>query len=359
MLDAGWTSETHFSDGDEYFSNVVQSINDAKVSVDFEVYIFENDETGKEIQSALLAAANRGVEVRLMVDGFGSFKSISMHGGVKPYRFKVFGLIRFFYLSTWLFSSTLNRRDHRKLVVIDNHVAYVGSFNVTSVHRPSIAGASAWRDSGLRLEGEDVGLLSESFDRLFNVSFLRRRRLLRKSNWVRMNIHRRRRREGIQRLIQEVNSAQNRIWITTPYFAPSHVLFNAILQAARRGVDVRILVPKDSDVPLMNWISLSFYQKLEKSSCRVFIYQPSFIHAKILMVDDTVILGTSNFNTRSLFKDYEIDIVISKSDTKLEIERQYLIDLKKSKELDLLNLHKFRWAPFLGRALAYLFRNWI
>jgi len=175
---------------------------------------------------------------------------------------------------------------------------------------------------------------------------------------VQVNAARRLRHQFHKDLLERLRTARKRIWVTTPYFVPTLPVFRALIHAALRGCDVRLVLPKESDVPMVRWVSMSFFHSLLKVKCRIFEYQKSILHAKTLVVDDWVLVGSSNFNHRSFLFDLEVDVVLQRTGSLKILERQYQTDFQQSREVVLANV-KLR--PFWSRFLTWLvfgLRRW-
>lgn len=374
-----WIEEHLFFDGDAFFSDAIAAINSAENSIELESYIFSNDTLGEAVAAALCAAARRGVNVRVLVDGIGSPDWEARWGN----DFRESGACcRTFHKLPWRSMWTeigssnrleegwldrlrnLNRRNHRKLFLVDSKVAWVGSMNVSSVHLRSVMGEKTWRDTGLRVKGEAVELLSLAFERSWlpwrKRGGLRKKALWRyPSNVVRLNSSSRLRRRNYRDLVKRLRSAKERIWLTTPYFVPNGELLEALSAAAAQGADVRILVPILSDVFFMPWVTAAFVFGLTKAGARIYRYRPSVLHAKTLLIDDWATVGSSNFNHRSLFHDLEVDVVLTKGETRKQLADMFENDLALSDEFT-----EKDWTIFssltshIGKILL-LFRGWL
>jgi len=363
--------------GDDYFDSLEAAIRDAKNTVEMESYIFNNDYTGNRIIEILAAASERGVKVRLIVDGIGSmgwekfFGERAMNAGIQ---YRIYHQLPWEHVllprraapkwqRVWRLIVRLNNRNHRKVCIIDRHIAYVGSINVADDHVASIRGAKAWRDTAVRLRGEDVRVLVESFERIWLGStrlFRRRLRLLRRrprsSVLVRLNLSRRQRAQSYAELLERIDSAERRIWITNAYFVPDGSLLRALSLAARRGVDVRIIVPKVSDVFFVPVVHAAFHYSLLKAGVRVFQYVPSVLHAKTIMIDDWAIVGSSNLNHRSMLHDLEADVVISSLTARRTLEQHFLEDIGNSEEAGFRAWDDLTWLQKLGARFLLAFR---
>jgi cardiolipin synthase len=308
--------ESLYFDASSYFRALIASLDQARESIDFEVYIFELGETGKRVLDALERAAHRGVRVRLLVDGFGSYGSVERimnRLAPGPVQFKVF---RPLLLPASRSQGSrldalrrLGRRNHRKSCLIDGRCAWVGSFNVSD--RP-------WRDSAICIRGHAFVELALAFERAWcGVARGRRAqghgKLGPKTGHFLLNDTAQLRRKRNLLLARKISRARRRVWVTTPYFTPDHRILRALRRAARAGADVRILLPERPDVPGMSWINSVFCRLLGGSGLKIHLYRPSVLHAKTLLADDWGIVGSSNLNHRSLLQDLEVDAVAAQS----------------------------------------------
>lgn len=385
-----WDAERLYFKGDDFFKDVLNAIRHSKRQVDFEVYIFEKGNLGDRVSDALVQAARRGVQVRLLVDGIGSPNCLSDYGpklekgGVK---FKVYRLLpSVFYLLPRVLGSffrgrdirrlrgfwtRMNRRNHRKLVLVDRKKIWLGGFNVSDEHLESIAGKGAWRDTGLGLSG----VRDKAFQLAFNTAWLDRyhRRLWRAQRdkliaWlsrrsapdlVQINATRRLRGRFHRDWLSRMAGVRRRIWVTTPYFVPTLPQMRALLNASLQSRDVRLLLPEKSDVPFVRWASLAFFPALLEAGCRIFEYHKSVLHAKTLVVDDWAMLGSSNFNHRSFLFDLEVDVVVQREASLRSLDRQYIVDFRQSREIHLSDLgHRPIWIRFLAW-LFFRLRHWL
>lgn len=360
-----WAKERIFCDGDAYFSEIIAAIKLAKKTVFLESYIFEYDSLGKRIIDALLVAKNNGVEVKVLIDGVGSanFISRSMNDvrsdGLEirvhhPLPWQIvpqMNLMNGFGIGTVLkFFSYTNSRNHRKMVVIDGALAFVGSLNVSEVHLLEFLRKNAWHDVGAAVSGGDCQLLDLVFLKVWNkawrtghhgvlkpsLRFAALPRLLQSPLVVR-NDGRRLRRDAFARRLDTIRSARNRVWIANAYFVPSGQFLRALMAAARRGVDVRVLLPRISDIHFMPWVARAFYESLIRHGVRVFEFSPRVLHAKVMLSDDFLWVGSSNLNHRSLLHDLELDVVLSSVGVIQRAEEIFLNDFLNSQEVDKLS----------------------
>ncbi|MCC7440919.1 MAG: hypothetical protein IT285_04765 [Bdellovibrionales bacterium] len=380
-----WTHERLFFSSDDYFRDLIAAIDRARVSVRMESYIYQSGTLASRVSASLAAAARRGLKVKLMVDGMGS----PFWGGDDAAMLESAGVeCRVFWPPPWHFwqwpfararaekpvvgwlvwlgrsLAHVNRRNHRKLCLIDGYEAWIGSMNVTDEHLSRASGGSEWRDTGVRVEGPGVSALSEIFDRSW-ASFgfgsairsaaLRIRGRRARDAWmncpVRSNETLRKRIHFARDLRRRIASARTRLWITNAYFIPDLHLLRALRLAASAGADVRILLPGPSDVALVSWASSQFYASLLRCGVRIYEYLPGVLHAKSILADGWALVGSSNLNQRSLRHDLELDVVLNQAPSVLALERSFEADLSRAREIRLEG-----WARQgrLRRALGWL-----
>lgn len=367
--------------GARHFDSLIQDIKNAKDSVDLETYLFESDLLGVRVADALEEAATSGVAVRVMVDGAGSpywttsFARKLERAGVKTKVFHPFpwhlwnwsrAVVKLPLVLKWIyFFLKANFRNHRKVCLIDNRVAYIGSFNISLCHLEHEAGGDGWRDISVRLEDIDLAELYKAFDCAWDHRTIKERlretfKHVRRDPIIRLNYTRHRRRILYKHLLRRITRCKERIWITNAYFVPDNFLLKRLKDSARNGIDVRILLPSKSDVLMMPWASSTFYFSLLDAGVRIFEYLPSMLHAKTLILDDWALVGSSNLNHRSLLHDLEADITVKTKEGKKSLIKIFLDDLERSRELSLESWHIVRplRQRILGRAVLYM-KYWI
>ncbi len=363
-----WECIEVYHDGDLFFEALESAVRGAQGSIDIESYIFMLDNAGERVLNALTEATARGVRVRLAVDGIGSStwtRALRQRATDGRILFKVYHELPW---ERWWrggragpgrrkLSAVLRRinvRNHRKVCIIDGTRAFVGSMNVAACHLRSVVRDEAWRDTGVMVEGPDVAVLANSFEEIWAGSWRRLRRRLKKtrvqsSDLVRLNIRHKQRQANYLDLLIRIVRARQRVWITNAYFVPDGSILRAVAIAARAGVDVRILVPRFSDVVFMPWIASAFHLGLLRAGVKVFEYQRSILHAKTMLIDDWGLVGSSNLNHRSLLHDLEVDVVLSDEKACEALESQFLLDLEVSLQITREN---WRARPFMERALG-------
>ena len=358
-LEKNWTKIEVLAAGDHYFSELVKAFRNAQQHVQIEMYIFNIDSITRGLLEELVRARARGVRVQILVDGFGSYQSIPDLSGFcsrHDLEFKIYEpfslrqrasrkMLLTYALSLFRLLRKLNRRNHRKMVVIDSKWAFVGSMNWTQVHSRKAQGIKAWRDTAVLIEGPEVDILSQAFivdwnraQKLGDLRFQKKSPLLKyydpRKSLVRLNTGLKERWRLNRDLLRRIRHAQNRVWLTTAYFLPHRSLMHALKKAAQRGVSVQILVPGQTDVPFVKLAAFELAHKLSLAGVQIFEYQASILHAKVMILDDWVTVGSTNLNYRSLFHDLELEVVLSDPDAIELIKNQWDFDLKNSLPFD-------------------------
>jgi cardiolipin synthase len=372
--------QTIFFSGDNYFAALLADIGTASKSIALETYIFNPDSLGEKIALYLIKAAQRGVQIRVLVDGagtplWGEQLTLDMEqAGIQtrifhPFPWRIWHwsrshvrtpfLLKIIYL--WL---KINSRNHRKICLIDNEIAYAGSFNITQDHLSKAQGGKGWRDAAVKITHIDIQPLYDAFNAAWDHQPIkeRLRKMFRQINTdpiFRVNNTRHRRRLLYKDLLQRMLQCNTRIWMTNAYFVPDNFLLRTIIEKAKSKIDVRILLPKHSDIFFMTWASSTFYYNLLQAGARIFEYLPSNLHAKMLILDDWMIIGSSNLNHRSLLHDLEADVKIVDPQAQQQIEQQFLNDLKNASEISLDNwqVRPF-YQRYIGKLLLYV-KYWI
>ncbi len=375
------SQETIFTNGSEYFHHLIADIHQAKHSIDLETYIFNNDIIGRRVIEALIKAAERGVIIRVLVDGCGTPQwgaTMAPHlenAGAKskvfhPFPWQVWNwsrsvvklpsLVKGIYLFL-----KVNSRNHRKVCIIDNKIAYTGSLNIDKSHLTYNEGGDDWRDTGIRLLNANLKDLTAAFNSAWTHQTIKERIRnifsdVKANPAVRLNYNRHRRRILYKNLLRRIDHCKQRVWITNAYFVPDNFLLKRLKDAAIRGIDVRILLPRKSDHFIMPWASSTFYANLLKSGIRIFEYLPSVLHAKTLIIDNWMLIGSSNLNQRSLLHDLEADVHVEQNESKQILADQFLSDLNQTAEISLKNWwHKRPWYQrFFGRLFLYM-KYWV
>ena len=347
--------------GKQKFDMMFEDIRKAKQSVHLEYFNFRNDSIASLLFDILREKRKEGVEVRALFDGFGND---SNNQPLKKHHIKSlredsidiheFDPVRF----PWV--NHIWPRDHRKIVVIDGHIAYTGGMNVANYYIVGTEQVGEWRDMHCRIEGPVVNELQDIFARiwqkttkeqLLNPKYYRgeekgnmmvgiANREPNKTNKIMRQFY-----------IAALDDAQDSVKIINPYFTLTPSVKKAIKRAIKRGVKVDILVSAKSDIPLTPDCVYYNVHKLMKKGANIWLYQPGFHHSKIMMVDDKFCtVGSTNLDARSLRFDYEVNALIVDKKITHELNDMFMRDTQKSVKLTKEEWDKFRtgWQKFRG-----------
>jgi len=371
--DSTGIKETVFADSNQFFSALMRDIDEAVAHIDLETYIYDLDPLGREVAEHLAAASRRGVSVRLLVDGVGSLTSgsaLARQLSADGVQVRIFNPLPW-NVHHWAWAvprlpwivrlqhllDVMYRRNHRKTCIIDRRIMWIGSFNISRSHLPQEQGGHNWRDTAIRLEGVDT----ENLQNAFNSTWENDRSLIPRRTFspeaIRLN-HSHRRKLRID-LLRRMARTSSRVWITNAYFVPSNLLLRYLKKAARRGVDVRILLPGTSDVFFMPLVSAMFYRNLLTAGVRIYEYAGGILHAKLMILDDWMTVGSTNIDYISLYHNLEVEAVVALPQTRKVLEDQFLHDLTRAEEIAIDHLPKYtRWKKILGQVLLSL-KRWL
>lgn len=329
---------TLLESGDACYAALETAIAAASHHVHLEYYLWRPDRIGTRLRDQLIAKAEAGVQVRLLLDTIGSdrinqrFLQPLRTAGGKTAWFNPLSLRR-------LRPNYINFRTHRKIVVCDGRMGFTGGINISDQHSSQSRGADAWRDTHLQIEGEPVHRLQFIFledwyfatnHAPFEPSFFPPFPEPAPGSWLQIvesgpdNSH-----QAIARLyFAAIAGAQRRIALATPYFVPNEALTAALITAALRGVEVRILTPKHSDSRLVTAAARSYYDELTSAGVHIYQYGPAMLHAKLLSIDDRIaVVGSANFDNRSLALNFEAIAVLYDAGLAAQLIRSFEADL--------------------------------
>lgn len=355
-------------DGAACFDAMLESIAAAKVEVLLEMYWFGSDRTGRTFAEALERKAREGLRVCVTYDAVGSFEADrAMFQSMRAAGCDVY---EFHPVHPWRARfkfAALNRRNHRKMLIVDGCVGFTGGVNLGDPWAPVDRGGLGFRDDMIRIEGPSVASMREIFFATFRGASRGQAlddappvhasvggsavRVLSNNRW--------RRRRLIERTyLQRVRTARERIFITNSYFIPSRLLRHALAQAVRRGVEVCVLVPGISDVTAVAYAANRLYAWLLVRGIRIYEWRHSVLHAKTAVIDGAwCTVGTHNLDHRSLAYNMEVTVTVEDRAVAAELERRMRQDIARSDRVD-LEVWRFR---SLGRRileeLFYLFHK--
>ena len=336
--------------GEEFFSDLKKEIANAKKFINMEYFIFQFDGIGKEIADLLIKKAKEGVEVNLIIDGvnLANYK-------LKSY-FKNTGVHLYLFFRTYIpiFNIRINYRDHRKVTIIDNRVAFVGGMNIGDEYLGK-GKIGYWRDTSVKIYGDIVSTFEKEF--YFSMSIVKNKFLKdeKTSNEISLKYEEEDNvymqvissgpnyefpaiRDNYIKLIQE---ARKSVFIQTPYFVPDDLLLDTLKSAVLSGIDIKIMIPNKADHPFIYWINQYYVAELLRLGANIYRYENGFIHSKTILVDEEVVsVGTCNFDYRSFYLNFEINLNIYNKDVANSFKTQYYKDIAISKKLTFADFKK-------------------
>jgi cardiolipin synthase len=299
------------------------------------------------------------VQVRVLVDAAGSLFSFSraLEGHLRHHGVAV----RRFHRWSWRRPLRFYRRNHRKLLALDGQDAYVGGFNLHRESSSAAYGPGRWRDTHVRMSGALAAEAAALFDAFWAGDHAWSPHAARKTGDALVPNHSRICHHQMHCLyLRLLRSAERRLYLTTPYFVPDHRTQNELVAAARRDVDVRLLLPGKSDVPITQWAARAAYRKLLAGGVRVFEYQPRVLHAKTAVIDGAVAtVGTANLDYRSLFVNYELNLFSANEALCAALEAQFLADLTEAEEMIGPSWSRRPWTRLITESVGWIARRWL
>ena len=333
--------------GNEKFPKLIQDIKAAMHHIHLEYYIVKDDDIGSQVLNELCDKAKAGVEVRLIYDSVGSKISVAM-----KQKLDESGVVHHAFMPVLFskFTGKMNYRNHRKIAVIDGVIAYVGGINIADEYLNNEKSQYFWRDTHLRIEGEAVKSLQIYF--LTTWDFVTKANIkVTKAyfpdNNCKGNVALQIAASGpdtdwaniMEAIFTAITTADDYVYITTPYFVPNDEIITALQVASKSGVDVKLIIPKNSDSWIVKHATNSYLEKLLEVDIEVYRYKKGFVHAKTMVVDDVFsTIGTSNMDYRSFNINFEVNAFIYDIKNSKILKRHFLEDLKNCEKID----HK-RW----------------
>ncbi|WP_088810550.1 MULTISPECIES: cardiolipin synthase [Listeria] len=364
---------TLLTNGEETFPAIIQALKQAENHIHIQYYIYKSDEIGTEIRDILIERAKAGVEVRFMYDAWGTAKLSEQF--LEPMRevgihIHAFDPIR----SIWI-ARTANLRNHRKIIVIDGQIGFTGGLNIGEEYRSNTPDFAVWRDTHIQIEGMAVIELQESFlvdwvymenkagsadlfiseagiDQYFSPKPVG-------NEWAQVVYGGPYDKEKYVRdaMLDLIDSAQESVWITSPYFVPDEESLAVIRRVALSGIDVRIILPGKGDRGISFHGSNSNIETMLEAGAKVYAYRDdSFVHAKLLLIDgERAAVGTANFDIRSFRLNHELMVFLYERDQAIvKMERDFEADFEVSKLYTMEDIRKKSWYVKMKENLSSL-----
>lgn len=354
------------SDGEEFFPAMLRAISRAEASVDFLAYAYWTGQIADRFAAAFAEAALRGVDVRILFDAHGSWRMRAR----LPDTLEAAGCrVATFRPVRWRTLHLLNRRTHRRVLVVDGRIGFTGGAGVGREWAQGKDGREPWREAHFRVEGPAVAGIHAAFAENWleaTAELLAEEALLpepaKPGGAAVVTIPGRPDQDPSTvelAYLHSLRAAVRRVEIATPYLVPSEALLEELERTVRRGVPVRILVPgKHNDIPPVRWASRAFYARLLKAGVRLFEYGPTMMHAKTMVVDGAwSVVGSANFDYRSFDLNYELQLGVADPELAVAIRAAFENDLERSREITLGQVERWSLPARLRDRFAWLVKE--
>ncbi|MEB0043440.1 MULTISPECIES: cardiolipin synthase [unclassified Pseudomonas] len=347
--------------GEATFAAIFEAIRGAKKAVLIQFFIIHDDELGRRLQALLLEKAAEGVAIYVLYDRVGShalsasYSETLRNGGVQIKAFAT--------RSGWLNRFQINFRNHRKIVVVDGVRGFVGGHNVGDEYLGKLPPLSPWRDTHVAIVGPVVACLQESFAEDWFWATRELPQLILPESYPEDGVLCQLLASGPADaqetcslfFVEAIHAAQNRVWITSPYFIPDEAVFAALRLAVLRGVDVRILLPSRPDHYVVYAASSLFAFEAVRAGVRIFRYEPGFMHQKVVLVDSEIsAIGSANMDNRSFRLNFELMLLTVDSDFASQVEVMLNADFALAREIALEESKETHRFQQLGMRIARL-----
>lgn len=359
-----WNKVTILNNGDQTFPAIFSALQEAKHHIHLEYYMIEEGEISRQLKEILIDKARKGIEIRLIYDGVGSWgiskKYVNdlIKAGVDA---RAFIPIRFPRLA-----QRFNFRNHRKIAIIDGKTGFIGGLNIADRYMYGTPEIGFWRDTHLKIEGTAVSSLQVVFltdwyfvtnKLLYSTDYFPKTESGKKtlvqistsgpdSDWDSI----------MQAFFYAITTSQQYIYISTPYFIPNESILTAIKTVALSGVDVRIILPSKSDSKLTYYGSMSNLKELLEANVGIYMYKKGFTHSKLLIVDDILSsVGSANMDLRSFDQNFEVNALIYDEDIARQLKNSFLDDIVNCEVLTLDNYNKRAMSAKIAEGVAKIF----
>ncbi len=351
-----------FTTGEDKFTALKKDLIEARRSIFLQYYIFLDDTLGHEIAEILMRKARDGVDVKVIYDHVGSFSArnkffkMMNRAGVETHPF--------FKVTFPQFANRVNWRNHRKIVIIDEQIGYIGGMNIADRYVKSSSKGWGWRDTHFRVEGDIVESLLFSF--VVDWNFRNQEHPMRYPKAPEVDF---RNEVGMQLVtsgplaqwdnlalcfLKAISSATKSIYIQTPYFLPTDALRHALEAAALSKIDVRIMIPCRSDSKMLQLASFSYVTQCLKAGIKVYLYNPGMLHAKAMIIDDNIVTaGSTNFDFRSFENNFECNLFIYDKEVNKKMREIFFRDMGQCTKLTYATWHT---RPRLQRTMESIVR---
>lgn len=350
-----------YTSGHEMLQSLLQAIANAKHHIHLQFYIFEDDAVGRLVRDALIEKVREGVEVRLLYDDVGCWKvDQSFYEKMREAGIETRGFLKVRFP---MFTSKVNYRNHRKVVVIDGRVGFVGGMNLALRYLKGVKWG-IWRDTHIRIEGRAVYGLQIAF---LSDWYAADHSLITSSRYYpdmpvcgesSIQIVTSNPIGGVETIMQglliAITGSQKYFYIQTPYLLPTEPILLALRTAALGGVDVRIMIPERADSRITHLASLSYLDELMQSGVKIYRYNKGFLHSKVMVSDDVLsTVGSTNMDFRSFEHNFEVNAFMYDRESALKMKSIFLDD---QKDADLVQLKEWRMRPWYQKVAESVIR---
>lgn len=364
------TQYKYFSQGEDMFYSMLEDIKNAKEYIFLEYFKIKNGYMWGHILSELITKATQGVEVRLIYDGTCTFIDLPYN---YPKKLEKYGIkVTVHAQISPILSTHYNNRDHRKILIVDGIVSYTGGINIADEYINYINRYGHWKDTAVRISGNITNEFTLMFLQMWNTN----------NKYEKLEYNKYFRYRKVDYSCQDysiayndspfndelmaenvyldiINNAKDYVYITTPYFIIDDDVCNALVLAAKKSIDVSIILPYKSDQKIAQYISKTYYSKLIQSGVKIYEYSEGFIHSKMMVADDkTAVIGTINLDYRSLYHHFECAVYIYNNPVIIDMKNDILKTINKSQiiiEDTIFNENTLpKLVGFIGRLIAPL-----
>ncbi len=351
-------------DGQVTFEHIFKALNGAKHHIHIQYYIFEEGALADRLLELFKHKTKQGVKVRLIYDSIGSYSLSGKYleklksAGVETYAFFPIRFGRLF--------SSINYRNHRKIIVVDDEIGFTGGINISDKYLKGDPELGRWHDMHLQIQGE----AAHHLNRVFAMDWY-----LASRQKINLALERKPKKSVSPLPVQIVpsgpdddfstieqvyfaiiNGAKEYIYITNPYIIPSRAILLALQTASLTGLDVRLMVSKKADSKLVGWCVRSYFEAFLKAGIKIYLYPDGFLHSKIMVSDDHMVsIGTANFDNRSFQQNYEVNALIYDKDFASLLKHNFIEDYHKCRILDHEEYIKRPWVHRLFEGMARIF----
>lgn len=354
-------------DGKETFESIFNALELAQEQIHIQYYIFEDGVLAQKLLNLFERKIKKNIEVRLLYDGIGSY-SLSRRYlkrlkaiGVEVEQFLPFKFGRFL--------SSLNYRNHRKIIVVDNNIGFTGGINISDKYLKGDSNLGQWHDTHIRLEGDAVAFLNRTF--LIDWYLATGKSIV--EDYASLSEAQPKQGDSGKHVqivpsgpdddfaIMEqvyfsiINQAQKYLYITNPYIIPNQAILQSLKTAALSGVDVRLMLSASTDIKIVDWCVQSYFEHYLQAGVKVYLYPDGFLHSKTFVSDSRIAsIGTANLDDRSLHQNYEVNVIIYDTPTSTQLRDDFLRNCSKSKKLEYQVFSQRHWSTKILEGIAKL-----